>query len=84
MFSSATMLLSSVMPIAKAMPARDITLIVRPATDSPRNAASVQTGIPMAPIRVAGSDFRNSIRTRVASSAPMTRLVTTVRTDALT
>src|SRR5690606_31881492 len=52
MFSSTTMLLSTVMPMAKAMPAREMTLMVRPNSNSPREAATVHTGMPMTPIRV--------------------------------
>ena len=53
MFSSTTMLLSSVMPIANAMPANEMTLIVRPKTASPMNAAIAQIGTPMMAISVA-------------------------------
>ena len=41
------------MPIANATPAIEITLIVLPVINRPRNAANTQIGIPMEPIRVA-------------------------------
>ena len=53
MLSMTTILLSSVMPIANATPASEMTLIVRPAASSPMNAAIVQTGMPSTPTAVA-------------------------------
>ena len=58
MFSSTTMLLSMVMPMAKATPASEMTLMVRPVTSRPRKAATAQMGMPMAPMRVAGVERR--------------------------
>ena len=84
MLSMTTMLLSSVMPIANAMPARDMTLIVRPPASRPRNAAIAHIGMPMTPMAVALSDRRNRYMTSVASPAPRLRLNQTLRTEAST
>ena len=84
MFSSTTIVLSTVMPIAKAMPASEITLIVRPASSRPRNAASVQIGMPITPTSVAWRERRNRYMTRVASTAPSSRFWNTLRTESST
>ena len=82
--SMTTMLLSSVMPIANATPASEITLIVRPATSRPMNAAMVQIGTPMMPTAVARAERRNRNMTAIASTAPSARLVQTLAIDAST
>jgi hypothetical protein len=46
MLSSTTMVLSMVMPMAKAMPASEMTLMVRSSSSSPMKPATVQTGMP--------------------------------------
>ena len=81
MFSSTTIELSIVMPIANATPAIEITLMVRPVINRPRKAASTQTGIPIEPISVADQERRNSRRTNTASTAPISRFWMTVRTE---
>jgi hypothetical protein len=82
--SRTTIVLSTVMPTAKATPASEITLMVRPNASKPRNAAMVQIGKPMAAISVARAERRNSSMTRVANRAPMPRLVQTFRIEACT
>ena len=84
MFSSTTMLLSTVMPMAKAIPAREITLMVRPVISSPINAAMAHSGMPTTPANVARPDLRNRNITRVAKAAPIPRLVQTLATEAST
>ncbi len=84
MLSMTTMLLSSVMPIANATPASEMTLIVRPAASNPRNAAIVQTGMPSTPTTVARADRRKRNITEVANSAPSARFSQTFRMDAST
>ena len=84
MLSMTTMLLSSVIPIANAMPASEMTLIVRPAASRPRNAAIVQIGMPIMPTAVARPERRNRYMTRVARIAPSPRLNQTLRTEAST
>ena len=76
--------LSSVMPMANAMPASEMTLMVRPAASNPINAAMVQIGTPMTPTSVARPDLRNRNITPVASSAPMNRFCQTLATEACT
>ena len=56
------MLLSKVIPMAKATPASDMTLMVRPVASRPRNAAMVQMGIPTAPTKVAEAERREQIQ----------------------
>ena len=82
--SNTTIELSSVIPIAKAMPAREITLILRPAKKRPINAAMVHIGIPTTPTRVAEKDLKNNHMTRLASKAPIVRFLHTFDMDALT
>ena len=84
MLSSTTMVLSSVMPIAKATPASDITLMVRPNSSKQRKPAMVQMGMPIKPMRVARDDRRKKYNTMVASAAPSNRLVKTLRTESCT
>ncbi len=84
MLSSTTMVLSTVMPIANATPAIEITLSVRPASSRPTNAAIVQIGIAMTPVSVARPERRNANITSVASSAPSARLVQTLATESST
>ena len=84
MLSMTTMLLSSVIPIANAMPASEMTLIVRPVASKPRKAAMVQIGMPMMPTSVARPERRNRYITRVASNAPRPRLNQTLRIEAST
>jgi len=84
MLSSTTMELSKVMPMAKATPAREMTLIDRPAIISPMKAAMVQIGMPTTPTTVARAERRKANITRVASAAPRPRLIQTLRTEAST
>ncbi len=84
MLSSTTMVLSSVMPIAKATPASEITFTVRPAATSPMKAAMVQMGIPITPSAVGRTDRMNRNMTSVARTAPMTRFVQTFLIDSWT
>ena len=84
MLSSTTMELSSVMPMANATPAREITLMVRPASNRPRKAAMVQIGMPTTPTAVTRTERRNRNITRVAKAAPIARLVQTLATEAST
>ncbi len=77
MLSSTTMVLSTVIPMAKAIPAREITLIVRSNTKSPKKAAMIQTGIPINPINVPRRLRRNKKRIKVASKAPNSRFCET-------
>ena len=79
MFSSTTMLLSRVMPMAKAIPAKEITLIVRSKACSPRKPARVHSGMPIKPTPVSETQRRKPYSTALASSAPMARLVQTLR-----
>ena len=52
-------------------------MIVRPASSSPAKAAMVQIGIPMTPISVTLKRRRNRNMTRLASRAPIIRLIQT-------
>ena len=73
------MLLSSVIPIANATPAREMTLMVRPIISKPRKEAIVHTGIPLAPSRVAETERKNRNSTVAANIAPINRFcITTV------
>ena len=72
------------MPIAKATPASEMTLTVRPATASPMKAAMVQIGIPITPRAVVLAERRNRNITSVANTAPITRFVQTFTIDACT
>ena len=69
MLSYTTMLLSRVMPMANATPAREMTLMVRPVASRPMKAAMVQTGISMIPIRVAFPKRRNRAVGRINQQA---------------
>ena len=84
MLSSTTMVLSTVMPIAKATPAREMTLSVRPASSRPTKAAMVQMGIAMTPVRVCRFERRKANITSVARPAPRARLVQTLATESST
>ena len=72
------------MPIEKATPASEITLMVRPASNSPMKAAMVQMGMPITPTSVMRADLRNRYMTSVASTAPSARLRQTVAMDCST
>ena len=78
------MALSTVIPIAKATPAREMTLMVRSAASRPMNAEIVQTGMPNTHKSVPGTDRRNSHKTRVAAMAPAIRFLQTLFIDAST
>ncbi len=84
MLSSTTMVLSSVMPMAKATPASEITLMVRPASSRPMKAAMVQMGMPRTPSAVERAERMKRNITSVASAAPITRFVQTFLIDACT
>ncbi len=75
MLSSTTMVLSMVMPMAKAMPASEMTLMVRPNSNSPRKPATVQIGMPSMPMTVAEPERRNRNITNTARPAPMARFL---------
>ena len=78
------MLLSTVIPIANAIPANEMTLMVRPAISRPMNAAMVHKGMPITATSVARDERRNRNNTREANNAPIPRLVQTLATDAST
>jgi len=84
MLSSTTMALSSVMPMAKATPAKEMTLMLRPVASRPMKAAMVQSGMPMTPISVARDERRKPNMIAAASTAPMARLRQTVAMDCST
>ena len=73
-FSITTIAASSTMPVAKARPASDITLIVRPAMPSTASVTSRQTGTVAAMITVARARRTNSQSRPTASSVPSSRL----------
>ena len=75
--SNRTMVLSSVMPMANAMPANEITLIVRSNSNSPRNPARVQIGMPITAIKVARAERIKPYITRVANRAPNSKFTKT-------
>ena len=81
MLSRTTILLSRVIPIAKAMPASEITFTVRPASSKPTNATMMQIGTPITPIKVVRKERRNRNITPVASKAPRMRFCHTLRTE---
>ncbi len=70
--------------MAKATPAMEITFSVRPASSRPMKAAMVQIGIAITPMKVLCAERRKANITRVASSAPRSRLVQTLATDSST
>jgi len=56
-----------------ATPANDTTLMVRPVINKPRNAATAQIGIAIAPITVPEAERRNRNNTNTANPAPIAR-----------
>ena len=84
MFSSTTMVLSRVMPMAKATPAMEMTLIVRPASCRPISAAIVHKGRPTTAIKVPDQDRKNRYSTSEASTAPMIRFCQTLASESST
>ena len=81
MLSRTTMVLSIVMPMAKAIPASEITLMVRSRRSSPMKPATTQTGIPDIPIRVAEPERRKRNITKAARTAPIRMFCTTLRIE---
>ena len=82
--SSTTIALSTVIPMAKATPAREMTLMVRSAASKLIKAEIVQTGIPSTQSRVPGMERRKSHNTRVAARAPTIKFLHTFWMDAST
>ncbi len=74
MFSATTIAASITMPTAKASPASEITLRLRPASCSTTKVASSETGMALAISSVARESRRNHHRQPTASSTPTTRL----------
>ena len=70
MFSSTTMAASTTMPTAKAMPAREMTLIERPMAAMATKVPITETGMASEITRVARSERRNSSRMRAARAPP--------------
>ena len=70
MFSSTTIAASSTMPTAKASPASEITLRLRPAAFSTMNVASREMGIATAMMSVALTRRRNHHSTPTARNIP--------------
>ena len=73
MFSSTTMAASTTMPMAKARPAREITLIERPSAAMATKAPITETGMAIEITRVARKDRRKMIR-MVAAKRPPTQM----------
>ena len=71
MFSNTTIAASTTMPTAKAMPAREITLIDRPMAAMATKAATTEIGIAIDTISVARNERRNTSR-MIAASEPNT------------
>ena len=70
MFSRTTMAASTTMPMAKAMPAREITLSERPMAAMATKEPITETGMASAATRVARPERRNSNRMSAASVPP--------------
>ena len=73
--------LSTTMPTANAIPAREIILILRPKILRIINTATKVTGILMAIIRTERTDPKNNNRTATANIAPRLRFDLTSRID---
>ncbi len=71
MFSSTTIAASTTMPTAKAMPAREMTLIERPIAAMATKLAITETGMAIEMISVAPNERRNRSRIRAASVPPI-------------
>ena len=77
MFSSTTMAASTTMPTAKARPAREITLMLRPSAAMATKLPTTDTGMAMDTMAVAPSERRNSISISAASVPPIQMLLCT-------
>ena len=75
MFSNTTIAASRTMPTAKARPAREMILIVRPAAFRTMNVTNRETGIASATIIVARKRRMNHHSTAIARKIPSTRLL---------
>ena len=78
MFSNAMMAASRTMPTAKARPASEMTLSVRPAASMMTKVASKEAGIASATINVARNFRRNHQRQMMAKQTPSARLLATI------
>ena len=72
-FSRTTIELSTSIPTAKLIPARDTTLILRPSMNIPRKVPIADIGMAHAMIRVGLIFLRKSIRTIIANKPPSKR-----------
>ncbi len=73
MLSSATIELSTTMPMAKVIPASETTLMVRPKACIPSAVANAHTGIATLTTADAPNVRRNRKSTMMASIAPSSR-----------
>ncbi len=79
MFSSTTIELSTTMPAAKAHPAREMTLMVRPKTCIMRKVPTNEMGMARVTMKVAETLRRKTSSTRIASEPPTNRFCRTSR-----
>ena len=77
MLSSATIELSTTMPMANVMPASETTLIVRPKACMPSAVANAHTGMATLTTAEAPNVRRNRNNTTIASAAPSRRFCCT-------
>ena len=71
MFSRTMMELSTSIPIAKAMPPSDMTLMLMPEKYMSTNANRTENGMENATMSVGFQSLRNSANTTIASKAPI-------------
>ena len=82
MFSSATMALSMTMPTAKLIPARLMTLMLRPSSHMARKVPTIEIGMAV-PMMATELKLRRKRKSTVTASAPPTRMLERTRPTAL-
>ena len=69
--------MSTTIPTAKAMPARLMTLMLRPTSDMTRKVPTMEIGMEVIMIRTLEAERRKMSRTKVANAPPMKMLLRT-------